>query len=386
MDIPNPYKGNYLLLAIFPLALIAISLFLVLVTPGIVKGVDFKGGILITLHSEGPVDAALLSSQLKAEGFQVTDIKTVSNPASSITEIELERSAKLEEADRIKSNFYKPYQDLTRLESSLLFTNDSRTISDYNAAKVKLDEIAGEMFTLAGSGKTASGFNTTVQLRNAVTEDWRMLSDSESALLRSSLSRNVKYESVSFDEVTSSLSEKFFDSAISIAIWSTILVSIVVFFIFRTPVPSAAVLIGALCDVIIALGAMAFFQIPLTLASFAALLMLVGFSLDTDVLLTMRVVKRKEGLAADRAYEAMKTGLTMSLAVFLAFSALFVLASLTNLRIYYEISSVALAGLVGDMFATWGINAVIILHYMQEEEKKGGVRPVKPLASMIFRQ
>ncbi len=386
MDFPNPYKGNYHLLVALPLILVAASLFLIFVSPGITKGVDFKGGILITMHSEGAVDANALTAGLKADGFTVTGVKSISNPASSITEIELERSAVLENADQIKSDFYKPYSDVTRLESSLIYTNDSKTLEDYSAAQARVNAVADSMFALSGSGKIASSFNSTIALRNAVTEDWRTLSERENAALRTSLSKHAKYTTISFDEVTSTLSEKFFDSAVAIAIWSTILVSIVVFVIFRDVVPSIAVLTGALADVIIAMGAMALFGIPLTLASFAALLMLVGFSLDTDVLLTMRVVKRKEGLAADRAYEAMKTGLTMSLAVFLAFGALFALASLTNLRIYYEISSVALAGLVGDMFATWCLNGVIILHHMQEEEKKGGVKQSKPFASVLFRQ
>jgi preprotein translocase subunit SecF len=111
---------------------------------------------------------------------------------------------------------------------------------------------------------------------------------------------------------------------------------------------------------------MGLFGIPLTLASFAALLMLVGFSLDTDVLLTMRVIKRKEKDPRSRAYEAMKTGMTMSMALFVSFACLFVLASITHINTYYEISSVALVGLVGDMIATWLLNAILVLNYAEK--------------------
>ena len=126
-----------------------------------------------------------------------------------------------------------------------------------------------------------------------------------------------------------------------------------------------------LSDVIIALGAMGLFGIPLTLASFAALLMLVGFSLDTDVLLTMRVIKRKEGDPRTRAYEAMKTGMTMSMALLLSFMCLFTLASLTHINTYFEISAVAIAGLVGDLVATWLFNAIIVLHHAESTGHKG---------------
>lgn len=386
MDIPNPYKGNYKLLAVVPILMVLASLYLIFVSPTIQKGVDFKGGILVTLHMNGTISPEELTSKLTADGFKVVEIKSLANPGGSVVEIELQRNAALESAEKLKSEFYTQYTETSRLESNMDYYNDSATKDAYANAKAKLDAIANGMFNLSGSGKTAALFGTNVLLRNAVVSEWKGISDRENVALRDSLSRHVTYNTASFDEVTSSLSNKFLDSAVQIVTWSSILATIVVFIIFRTFVPSVAVLVGALCDVLIAMGAMALFGLPLTLASFAALLMLIGFSLDTDVLLTMRVIKRKEGHASDRAYEAMKTGMTMSLASIVAFGSLFVLATLTNIRIYHEISSVALAGLVGDIFATWFLNAVIILHYAEEQEKKGGMQQVKPITSLLFRQ
>jgi preprotein translocase subunit SecF len=142
---------------------------------------------------------------------------------------------------------------------------------------------------------------------------------------------------------------------------------ILVFFFFRSIPPSVAVLTGALADIVIALGAMGMFGIPLTLASFAALLMLIGYSLDTDILLTTRILKRK-GDPRENAFDAMKTGLTMSVTGLIAFTSLFVLSVMTHIPTYFEISGVALAGLVGDMFATWGINAVLVLHFAHKRD------------------
>jgi hypothetical protein len=44
---------------------------------------------------------------------------------------------------------------------------------------------------------------------------------------------------------------------------------------------------------------------------------------------------------------------------------------MTHIPTYFEISSVALAGLFGDMFATWGINAVVVLYYVEHRKAKG---------------
>jgi preprotein translocase subunit SecF len=118
------------------------------------------------------------------------------------------------------------------------------------------------------------------------------------------------------------------------------------------------------------MGGMGLFQIPLTLPSVAALLMLIGFSLDTDILLTTRVTKRTEGNPAERAYGAMKTGIMMAGVSILGFSVLLILSIATQISTYYQISSVVIFGLIGDIVATWGINAVIILWYT--ERKSGG--------------
>ncbi len=71
--------------------------------------------------------------------------------------------------------------------------------------------------------------------------------------------------------------------------------SITVFIIFRDFVPSLAVILAALSDIIIAIGGMSLFGIPLSVASVGAILMLIGYSVDTDILLTTRILKRKEG-------------------------------------------------------------------------------------------
>jgi len=56
----------------------------------------------------------------------------------------------------------------------------------------------------------------------------------------------------------------------------------------------------------------------------------------------------------------------------MAFLVLFAVSMITHIEVYYEISAVALAGLVGDVFATWGLNAVIVLWHTERQLKKVG--------------
>jgi len=379
MEMPNPYQGNYKLLIAIPLLLVLVSLFFI---PQIKKGVDFRGGTLITMQAQAGVDEAVLREALEQKGFSVSSVKSLPNPAGFEIEVEIEREEYLTRAEELKSSFFSKIDEVSRLESDVTVTGSAEAIEKYSAARQEIDSIANELFEIAGTGEAAASYKNSNDMKNAVGIAYRHILDSYSEELDKTLSGLVDYSSASFNEVSSSLSAKFLDKALTVVIYSVVLVSIVVFLIFRTLIPSLAVLIGAACDVLIALGFMGLVGIPLTLASFAALLILVGFSLDTDVLLTMRVIKRKEGTPRQRAYETMKTGMTMSVSLLLAFVCLFILASVTHINTYYEISTVAIAGLVGDLIATWLLNAIIILAYLESGGSTGEEK--KPFLSSMF--
>ncbi|MCX8175190.1 MAG: hypothetical protein N3E51_03225 [Candidatus Micrarchaeota archaeon] len=386
MEMPNPYTGNYKVLIVVPLVLVVASLLLIGL-PGspyaIKRGVDFKGGTLVTMQTAAGVDEQKLKAALEDAGFAVSSVKSLQNPSGYEVEVEIERDEKLTLAEELKSSFFSEIEHVSRLEAEVAASNGSaEAVSAYLEARKSTDAYANGLFGIAGRAQNATEYSETNALKEAVGNSYRAILDEYSEKLTALLSSEVGYESAQFNEVSASLSAKFIEKAVNVIIISTVLVSIVVFLIFRSVVPSLAVLIGAACDVIMGLGAMGLFGIPLTLASFAALLMLIGFSLDTDVLLTMRVIKRREGEPRQRAYEAMKTGMTMSVALMLSFVCLFILASLTHINTYYEISAVALAGLVGDLIATWMLNAVIVLWYLEKGGKAGEEQ--KPFLSSIF--
>ena len=100
----------------------------------------------------------------------------------------------------------------------------------------------------------------------------------------SSLRSLISFSSYSFQQTTPTLGRFFLSQLRNIIITAFILVFIVVFLIFRSLAPSVTVVFGAANDLIVALGAMGLFGIPLGVPSIAALLMLLGYSIDTDAL------------------------------------------------------------------------------------------------------
>ena len=83
--------------------------------------------------------------------------------------------------------------------------------------------------------------------------------------------------------------------------------SIVIFFLFRTFVPSIAVIFAAFADIVMPLALIDFIGLRVSTAGIAAFLMLIGYSVDTDILLTTRALKKHEGTVNERIYGAFKT-------------------------------------------------------------------------------
>jgi preprotein translocase subunit SecF len=115
-------------------------------------------------------------------------------------------------------------------------------------------------------------------------------------------------------------------------------------------------------------GAMNVLGIPLTLPTTAALLMLIGYSVDSDILLTMRVLKR-QGKLEEKLAGAFHTGIIMTSTAIAAAAAMWVVSWYGQVLVINLIASVLLIGLTFDILNTWLTNAGIIKWYVT---KKGG--------------
>ncbi|MAH43287.1 preprotein translocase subunit SecF [archaeon] len=162
-------------------------------------------------------------------------------------------------------------------------------------------------------------------------------------------------------EVGPKLSEQFFQQTQTAIIVAFIFMAIIVFIIFRSVVPSLAVIFAAATDIIVTLAIMSFLHIPLSLSLLAGLLLLIGYSIDTDILLTSRVLKHHEDSLKKRITSAVKTGLTMTSTTIAALLALFFLSGNITLQ---TIAVVLLIGLIVDVPTTWLTNVGILRIHM----------------------
>lgn len=160
------------------------------------------------------------------------------------------------------------------------------------------------------------------------------------------------------------LSESFWLQAQIAIIFAFVMMGIVVFAVFRIPVPSGMVILCAVFDIVETIAFMQVFGIQLSLAGLAAILMLIGYSVDTDVLLNSRML-RNPGENTEKAKGAIKTGLTMTATTIGALAAL-LLSGLSP--VLSQIAAILLIGMLLDIPNTWIQNYGLLRWYM---ERKG---------------
>src|SRR3989344_4509581 len=176
--------------------------------------------------------------------------------------------------------------------------------------------------------------------------------------LESELGYALTIDNSSIEFTGSALSSSFYKQLRFAVILSFVLMAIVVFFIFRTPIRSLSVIIEGLADIIMTIAVVDFLGVRLSTAGIVALLMLIGYSIDVDILLTTRVVKNKNEPLNQRIFGAFKTGITMTLTAIAAVGVAFIFTYKFSPTLS-QMFSIILIGLFFDILNCWVTNASI---------------------------
>jgi preprotein translocase subunit SecF len=192
----------------------------------------------------------------------------------------------------------------------------------------------------------------------------------DSNALETALEEYLKYSldgSNSSTEISgSTLAKTFYKQLLIAMIIAFIFMALVVFIIFKTFIPSVAVVFCAATDVIGALALANMFGFRVSTAGIAALIMLIGYSVDTDTMLTTKVIKRKgEGTLNSRIHSAFKTGIIMTLTSLVAVLAGYFIAQSSVLK---EIFFILSCGLFMDLIMTWVGNAAILKWWCEKKK------------------
>lgn len=202
-------------------------------------------------------------------------------------------------------------------------------------------------------------------------------SDLEEATLKKAIEEKLQKEKADFaltkdnysaEQVGSSLGESFYRQMLTAILLAFAFMAIVVLITFRSFIPSMTIVFCAFCDMVFPIAIMNLLGIRLSTAGIAALLMLIGYSVDTDILITTKALKRQEeGNVIDRMFDGVKTGLTMTWTSLIAIiGGYFITASI----IIKEIFLILIFGLLYDMVVTYLLNTGILVWWVKR--KAGG--------------
>lgn len=165
-------------------------------------------------------------------------------------------------------------------------------------------------------------------------------------------------------ETSSTLGKSFYNQMLTTILAAFAFMSITVLIIYRKLVPSLAIILAPILNMINAIAFIDLIGLRVSDATVAALLLMIGYSVDTDILLTTKVLKRVEGTIFERMYSSFITGITMTAAAVIAL----ILASLVaNSFVLKEMFLVLIIGLSSDVISTYLMNAGLLRWYLRNE-------------------
>jgi len=183
-------------------------------------------------------------------------------------------------------------------------------------------------------------------------------------LLEEKLNIELTEENFSIEETGPTLGESFYKQILNSIIFAFIFMAIVVFITFRNIIPSIAVILTAFFDILVTIAVIDFLGISVSAASIASILLLIGYSIDTDILLTTKALKRKDLEVNERLFSSVKTGLTMTGTTI---AALVVGYFISNSIVIQKIFFIIIIGLIADLISTWIMNLGILKIYLDKK-------------------
>ena len=243
------------------------------------------------------------------------------------------------------------------------------TITTGEFVKRDIDLSGGKLISLTSN----KSYGDIERIVGKYTNDYNIRSMAGKKLYIIEIPENIDDKTIINDISPDSYSVRVVGPIVSDIFWrqakvaitiSFILMAIVVFLIFKSIVPSGAVILSAISDVIITVAVLSIMNVGISISIIGALLMLIGYSVDTDILLTTKAMKSTKNIE-ERIFKAFKTGIMTSGT---SLTALIVMYIFSSSLVIKEIALTLSIGLFVDIMNTWVLNAGIIKMWVQKKE------------------
>ncbi len=330
------FERDYKKLLIIPILLLILTIAQIgyqISTTGdfVNKGISLKGGITITIPNADYPPLALQEALIQEVGVNDIAVRTITaagKQAGLIVDAGITESEKQREL-------------ASAIESQLKLTKDDYSLNMINPS-------LGESFFR--------------QIFKALIMAFAFMGAVVFLCFANNTMAKIIVVALSF---TAALVVFFADSIFSYAI-ALVLGIVTLYYFIKYSIPSVAVILAAFSDIVITLAIFNLTGMKLSTAGVAAFLMLIGYSVDTDILLSTRVLRRKEGTVMDAIYSAIKTGLTMQVITLVA---LVMGLFFSQSEVLKQIMLILFIGLLVDIINTWIQNVGILRMYLEKNEQ-----------------
>lgn len=193
------------------------------------------------------------------------------------------------------------------------------------------------------------------------------VADTSEAELTSYLSGGYKLvanENYFPTETGSTFGQSFYKDLIIAMAFAFLFMAITVFIVFRTFVPSMAVIACAFTDIIVTVAITSLIGMKLSPAGIITFLLITGYSVDSDILLTTRMLRGKSGDLYQRIASSVKTGMSMTFATIVAVSVGFLASSSPVLKQMFAIIFIAM---IIDILATYAGTCPLLVWWCRKK-------------------
>lgn len=244
-------------------------------------------------------------------------------------------------------------------------------VTDFSDEVALEEELASRFpgYDVSVRSVTQLGKSTGIVVEAAMQSD----SDIDSLLSFLSSRLGIAEENFTVQKVGAALGSSFFRQLIKGMLIAFVFMALTVFLYFKMVagkwlwLPGLFVIWTAFVDILCTLAVVSLSGVHLSAAGLAAFLMLIGYSVDTDILLTVRALKGSEARLTERVRSALRTGVLMSLTAFGAVVAGYFFAEAETIK---QIMFILSVGMIFDIIHTWLTNAGLLRWYL---EKRGMV-------------
>ncbi len=184
--------------------------------------------------------------------------------------------------------------------------------------------------------------------------------------------RRGEYPDASLSSVSAAYGSSLLIQSMGAVAFAFLLMSFIIFAFFRTFVPSAAVVASAFSDMTVPIAFMTLVGIEMSLATIPAVLLLIGYSIDSDILLTRNTLTGKRRDFYKNTKTAMRTGVTMTTTSMAAMFVMAVVAHIFNVFVLRDIGLILFVGLGTDLINTYMMNVGILRWHVLKPLPDGG--------------